>query len=309
VEPAKIHLPAIARDAVSLLAMAEKAKHLRLLSIVPQDLPPAYADPARCRQILINLIGNAVKFTPAGGTITVDARVWGEDSDFLRISVSDTGCGIQPKETGKLFQRLYQAADSNGLNRGGLGIGLYLCKEFVCAHGGKIWVESRFGEGSTFSFTMPIFRLERHLAAIVGPDNVRQTPMAVIRLRVRAKDLVPIQAAGALREIRLTLAAKCPSGAVVLPEMPESKMAEAVVIVVNADAPTAKEMARGIQADPALCAAVKENGLSLESRVVMLDQASGSLQEFAKEVEGALHALSDEVGAGKKLQKIPQGSK
>lgn len=109
------------------------------------------ADPKRVAQILANLIGNALKFTPEGGVVDVHAH---RDGDFIRFSVIDTGPGIPADELPHLFDRFYQTRD-NPLKRKGLGLGLAICKGLVVAHGGRIWVESLPGAGAGFNFTIP----------------------------------------------------------------------------------------------------------------------------------------------------------
>lgn len=120
----------------------------------PQNFPRVYADPQRLRQILSNLIGNAFKFTERG---KVSIRVTMDNNPgFVRIGVSDTGCGIRPTSIPLIFNRLYQEASNAKLARNGLGLGLHICEQLVKLHGGRIWVESEQGQGSTFFFTIPI---------------------------------------------------------------------------------------------------------------------------------------------------------
>jgi signal transduction histidine kinase len=122
-------------------------------------LPLAYADPTRLRQILIILLDNAIKFTPAGGAVKVQAGVFEKDPSFLLVEVSDTGCGIGADMTERIFERLYQITDSSEAGRKGLGLGLHISKELVARLGGTIWVTSELGKGSHFFFTVPIFSL------------------------------------------------------------------------------------------------------------------------------------------------------
>ena len=106
-------------------------------------------DKDRVAQILSNLIGNAIKFTPAGGSVTVEARQTGED---VTISICDTGPGIPHNQKNRIFERFAQIGDKQ---RSGLGLGLYISKTLVESHLGKIWVTSKPGAGSTFYFTLP----------------------------------------------------------------------------------------------------------------------------------------------------------
>ena len=118
---------------------------------VPGDLPPALADPARLERILVNLWSNALKYSAPGTPVTVTAR---QEKNRLVVAVTDRGRGIPPEERGRLFQRYFRAGAAREA-REGLGLGLYIARTLVEAHGGRIWVESEVGKGSTFSFSLP----------------------------------------------------------------------------------------------------------------------------------------------------------
>jgi len=117
----------------------------------PEDLPLLRADEERVEQVLINLLHNAIKFTPAGGEIT--ARAWVEGG-WIQISVKDTGAGIAPEALPRVFERFYKTDQSR--SGGGTGLGLSIAKHTIEAHGGRIWAESVPGEGSTFTFLLPL---------------------------------------------------------------------------------------------------------------------------------------------------------
>jgi GAF domain-containing protein len=110
-------------------------------------------DERKIKQILLNLLSNAVKFTPEGGRINIDAR---QANGAVEISVSDTGIGISPEDQEKIFEEFRQVGADYAHKSEGTGLGLTLAKKFVELHGGKIWVESEVGKGSTFTFTLPI---------------------------------------------------------------------------------------------------------------------------------------------------------
>jgi len=116
-------------------------------------MPEIMADSKRLRQILDNLLENAVKYSPSGTTITVETQIKQEE---LQISVTDQGRGIAVEEYEKIFQRMYRIEQRLQKDPGGLGLGLSLCKALVEGHGGRIWVESVVGKGSTFYFTIPL---------------------------------------------------------------------------------------------------------------------------------------------------------
>ncbi|MBI4331014.1 MAG: PAS domain-containing sensor histidine kinase [Chloroflexi bacterium] len=133
----------------------KESSHLsshRLNLDIPHDLPPVSADRVRVELILNNLLINAGKYSDAGTEVRISAR---KGSDHLVISVSDQGKGISPDDQARLFQSFERLAETS-TTRPGLGLGLLVCKRLVEAHGGKIWVESEPGKGSTFSFTLPL---------------------------------------------------------------------------------------------------------------------------------------------------------
>lgn len=131
-----------------VLHAAGKGVAFRLDCAAP--LPPANFDSARILQVLGNLLGNAFKFTPAGGRIVLSAERAGSD---IHVAVSDTGGGIPAEDLEAVFQRFVK---SDGAARPGVGLGLYICKCIVIGHGGRIWAESRPGEGTTTHFTLPV---------------------------------------------------------------------------------------------------------------------------------------------------------
>jgi len=126
----------------------------------PQKLPPVYADPLRLERILYNLLENAVKYSPEGGEIKVTVRLAEEE---LVIGVSDRGVGISPADRARLFAPFQRLEESRPGGTRGVGLGLLVCQRLVEAHGGRIWVESRPGRGSTFFFTLP-FNQQRQFA-------------------------------------------------------------------------------------------------------------------------------------------------
>jgi len=171
-------------ETLGALRIAAAGKRIALSEEVSPDLPLAYADPNRSRQVLMNLIDNAIKFTPEGGTIMVRAGIFSEDPHFIQVAVADTGCGISEEDSHRVFESLYQAKDSASMSRKGLGLGLFICKELVSRHGGQIWVKSGKGRGSTFYFTLPIFSLPHQLAPILHSRNLQLGSIALLTVEV-----------------------------------------------------------------------------------------------------------------------------
>lgn len=123
----------------------------RLVVEVAEDLPLVTGDPDRLIQVVINLISNAVKFTPSG-SITVGAA---RDTDVIRAWVADTGIGIDPADQAAVFEPYAQAGDTLPDRPHGTGLGLAICREIIEHHGGRLWLDSAPGRGSTFWFTLP----------------------------------------------------------------------------------------------------------------------------------------------------------
>ena len=146
-------LAGIVEQAVTILRPQATAKGLALTVDLPPDLPPVDVDPERVGQVLRNLLNNAVAHTPQGGEITVAAQA---HSGEVAISVHDTGMGIAPEHLPYVFDRFYRADKSRARQTGGAGLGLAIAKQLVIAHGGTITATSAPGQGSTFTFTLPI---------------------------------------------------------------------------------------------------------------------------------------------------------
>jgi two-component system sensor histidine kinase BaeS len=141
-------------SAVARLGKQFEEKDVTLETEVPSGLPQVFVDKDRIDQVLLNLVGNALQYTPSGGKVTISARA--QDGE-IHIAVADTGIGIPPEHLPHLFTRFYRVDKSRSRAGGGSGIGLTIARHLVEAHGGRIWVvSSGSGQGSTFTFTLPI---------------------------------------------------------------------------------------------------------------------------------------------------------
>jgi PAS domain S-box-containing protein len=143
----------LAAEACQAQAPLAGQKDLQLVNAAPAALPRAWVDPRLIGRVLQNLINNAIKFTPAGGAIRVEAAVEGAEPPMLRVSVQDSGPGIPAEIQSRLFQKFARGQQPGH----GSGLGLAFCRLVVEAHGGRIWAESEPGQGSTFSFTVSMF--------------------------------------------------------------------------------------------------------------------------------------------------------
>ncbi|HZD39695.1 MAG TPA: HAMP domain-containing sensor histidine kinase, partial [Terriglobales bacterium] len=149
----RISLSGLLYEVVETLRPVAAEKEIALEAITPEPSVLVWADRDKINQVLVNLIGNAIKFTPAQGRVTVSTSRNGEER--VQVSVSDTGPGVPPEEKEKIFDKFYQVPESGGAKPKGTGLGLAISKALVELNGGQIWVESEMARGSTFSFTLP----------------------------------------------------------------------------------------------------------------------------------------------------------
>ena len=150
--PKPVDLHALTDVVLTLTRPLVVNKNLELINEIPHNLPPAHGDEGRLQQVMYNLIGNAIKFTEKGA-ITVSAV---EEGSHLHVRVADTGIGVSPEQTERIFEYFEQAHGSIDRTFGGTGLGLAISRQLIEHHGGKIWVESSPGKGSTFQFTVPV---------------------------------------------------------------------------------------------------------------------------------------------------------
>ncbi|MDI6784995.1 MAG: ATP-binding protein, partial [bacterium] len=136
----------------SIVRSIAKEKNIRVLRELPPDLTTIPVDHSRFKQIMYNLLSNALKFTPENGTVTITAN---PEKDAVRISVQDTGIGIAEEDQARIFNEFEQVDGSRARKYEGTGLGLALTKRLVELHGGNIWVESEIGKGTKFTFTIP----------------------------------------------------------------------------------------------------------------------------------------------------------
>jgi len=153
--PQSFAVEAVIEDVVAALTPAATAKMVDLAHSSYEPPPLVYADPARVRQVLVNLVENAIKYTRAAGRVTISAEV-DPEGENLEVSIQDTGPGIAPEDQVRIFEQMYQAQRDSHESRKGLGLGLYICRELVRSMNGRIWVESDPGKGAVFAFELPI---------------------------------------------------------------------------------------------------------------------------------------------------------
>ncbi len=145
----------LVQEAVRPLKIQSEKQGVELITDLPPELPPVAADFNKAVWVLANLVGNAMRYTDKGGTITLRVRQRGKR---LFFSVQDTGSGIPKEHQDKIFRKYVQVSGPGRKGTGGVGLGLAIAKDIVMAHGGEIWVDSEVGKGTTFTFTFPVYQ-------------------------------------------------------------------------------------------------------------------------------------------------------
>jgi PAS domain S-box-containing protein len=169
-------------NALKMLALRAQEKGLELACHIRPDVPDALlGDPGRLRQIVFNLVGNAIKFTERGEVVLLaEVQTCSDDQVELRFAVTDTGIGIPPEKRQVIFDAFEQADRSMTRKYGGTGLGLAISSQLVKLMGGRLWLESRDGQGSTFCFTAPFLRQRNAQIGIRRPASLRDLPVLVI---------------------------------------------------------------------------------------------------------------------------------
>jgi len=139
-------------EILGIVTQAQQKK-VSISADIPKELPEVFVDAYRIRQVFHNLLDNAIRYTPVGGTIKIKAN--SNEHGWVTINVSDTGSGINPEDLPYIFDHLYKADKSRRRGYSGSGLGLAIVKQIVETHGGKVWVDSELGKGSNFYFTLP----------------------------------------------------------------------------------------------------------------------------------------------------------
>jgi PAS domain S-box-containing protein len=232
--PRQVFLAKLIGEVLSTCRTNAALKNVTLSSDVPSDIPLVWADPARMRQVLINLIDNGIKFTPVNGAVTVASWICAEEEGYVCISVSDTGCGISQENCEIVFERLAQVQSPTRASRSGLGLGLFISRDIVSRHGGRIWVESQLEKGSTFKFTVPVFSLTQLCRRILTTPNLEAGSVTLVAVDV---DSVERSVQGDLGLAIREVLERCihPGQDMLLPELSDKRSAGTFFIVACAD--------------------------------------------------------------------------
>jgi len=168
-----VDLIRVARTTAERLRLFAERQGLRIELDLPDRVPPVRGDEDRLGQVLVNLLHNAVKFSPNGGEIVVGVR--NQDGE-VRVWVRDPGIGVRPADLTRIFERFYKADRARVRGRGGTGLGLSISRHVVESHGGRIWAESVEGSGSTFTFTVPVSSARTVTEVSLSAGDARELP-------------------------------------------------------------------------------------------------------------------------------------
>ena len=297
IEPRGIAVGEILQASITMLRSTAQEKQIDLKLAVDAKLPLVYADVDRVQQVLINLIGNAIKFTPPGGSILAKACLVEIDPEFVYISVSDTGRGISAEAKPSIFERMYQAPETLDNSRTGLGLGLYIAKELVELHGGRISVNSQPGEGSTFTFTLPRFSLANLLMPLITHQGRLRDDLVLIKVETNSPSTVSTfrQKAASPRCREILQHCIYPDRDLVLPGLGNSEPDEMFFIVASTTLELAEIMMTRIREQLEGCPEVKASGVfKVSSSSLELPPTEGEVQ-LEKMVQQVADRVTDAV--------------
>jgi len=310
IEPQRTSVVDAILYAVETLQRAAVAKGITLSAETSafDSLPAVCADPTRVRQILIILIDNAIKFTPANGVVKVRACLAEGNRGLLLLEVADSGCGINPEMTERIFERLFQASDPASAGRKGLGLGLYICKELVTRQGGHIWVEQAPAQGAIFRFTLPVFSLPTLLEPVLRKAKRTRGPVTVLVVEIGSQtgwlsDEVRVEHSHAVRD--LLQGCLLSELDVLLPKIDSAGAAELFFIVAGTDELGGEAIARRIQAQMAGSEYVEQAGLTCSTSCRALEtrgrNVPGSADDFVEERVAQIQELIDDEIASRRV--------
>jgi PAS domain S-box-containing protein len=288
-----VELKHLVLDACKSLSIKAKAKHIRLVPWIPGPLPLVYADPARVVEILTNLCDNAIKYIPAGKKIDVECIAVDKDGDFVQVSVRDDGPGIAPEQRRRIFEQFYRVSEASSDHPGGLGLGLYITRELVKAHGSDLLLTGKIGQGSTFTFKLPVFSLARILLPLMSPRNLSGGAVALISVTIpRKPNCSALDLERYLRSLR-TAVKSCTYeiSDLVLPAMHVAGLDRTVHVVAFTDDDGVKAIVKRISDHLATCIELQP----LEGQFELCGRVLDVSTEHIEHADEAASSIADEL--------------
>ena len=293
IEQRCVPLAGLIEQAAAMMRPTAAQKRIQMEIELDPFIPLVYADPDRILEVLINLLDNAVKFTPEEGAVKVKACMIESDPHAVYISVSDTGRGISPQALPRIFERLFQDEDAATGPRSGLGLGLYIAKEIVTLHGGRMWAASEQGNGATFSFHLPVYSLGHLLMPLVTEDGKMRPSLVLVRVAATpGKSAPPMNWKATCREI-LEVTRRCifVDKDLALPPMEDAGAVQMLYVVASTDMQRVPIMLRRIEAQLKTIERLETSG-----SVEVTAEALGSMQpEEGQSLEQQVQAVAAQV--------------
>ncbi len=284
-EPRCIAIGDVIHQAVAMLQATALERRVGLEMGLDTRIPLVLADPDRIIQILTNLIDNAIKFTPADGSVMVKACLVEHDPEFLYVSVTDTGRGISPESRALIFERLYQDPNAIDSSRKGLGLGLYIVQELVKLNGGRIWVESQLAHGSIFSFTLPLFSLAKLLTPAITLEGRLRDSLVLVAVERMPLGNIGLGNWPETRQRCLEILRTCifVDKDVVLPALGSAGPHETFVIVASTDEKRADILRKRITGQLERCHELRANSI-FKLSIIPVELPSRELEEPVEEL-------------------------
>lgn len=272
-----VDINACVTEAIEAVAGAASAKQLEVTVERCPNAPSIHVDAGRVTQVVVNLLGNAIKHTPVGGRVGV--RVVREDAESVRVTVHDTGCGVPPEHLPHLFERLYQVRPNSEASRNGLGLGLYISYEIVKLMGGELSANSEVGRGSEFHVRLPVYHL-RHLVARVLGATAEAPCMTLISVAVRRRRSAQNLPPALLREVaRAMQSCVIESSDAVIPESVHGDDCDTLFAIARADASGANAIAARLREHLAQLRRIEVLNCSTEVAMCTFDNLPGPSAE------------------------------
>jgi signal transduction histidine kinase len=295
IEPRCIDIGGLVRQAIAMMRPTAAEKQVGLEAVLDPAIPLVFADPDRALEVLINLLDNGIKFTPPDGSVVVRVSLVETDPVAVYLSVTDSGRGIPQESLPQVFERLYQDPNAVDGNRAGLGLGLYIAKEIVTLHGGRMWAVSEAGSGSTFSFTLPIYSLAKLLLPVITHKGRLREDIVLVRV-----ELTPLSKSlrGSWKETCeqcLDLLRKCiyVDKDFVLPPLGTSGLVETFFIVASTDLQRVSIMLDRIRAQVGAVPRLKASGtLQVTAEIIPVPPAA-DMRSLEQQIRGVADHVTE----------------